>query len=634
MFAGITSFLCANRSLGLAAAIVICVNFIPNTLVGITNTMGGLNASSARQPLTQFLVRENGEVLTDKDASLYRAIFAVQADANWAEADRLVARLADKRLMGHVLADRYQRRAASLAEMQAWLASYRDLPEAEDLYQLARRLPDGKNAKLTLPAVINEMSWAGHGYDASSGFRLPARRDYAPVPASLRRSEARIDQALHRGDPAAAKNLLEETLQQTVLPKEDLVSLQARLAAGYFYNGETGEARRLTAATYMQDDALALWISGLGAFRQGDMAAASSSFAKLVDRDDLADGDHAAAAFWAYRALKHAGREAEANAWLAEAANDSHSFYGLLAANLSGRDAKAAWSWRLPELNQRSASLLASQPAGARALALVQIGQTDLAESELRRLNPQGRRALQKAMLALAEAGHMPFLALKLGGMAVNDEGKPYDAALYPLPPWQPSGGFHVERALIYALIRHESQFDPLAVSSQGACGLMQLMPATAERMSGKRIALQATRQRHDQECPDLFFDPVINLGLGQNYVRRLAEQPMIGDNLLLLLAAYNGGPGRLSHRADTDSGSDPLLFIESLPSRETHDYMQQVLIHYWIYRARLDQPLTSLDQLARGQWPHYALHDIAQAKPTREASSNGFAVASNEASQ
>jgi soluble lytic murein transglycosylase-like protein len=242
----------------------------------------------------------------------------------------------------------------------------------------------------------------------------------------------------------------------------------------------------------------------------------------------------------------------------------------------------------------------------------------------LLRLNPQGHHPLHEAMLSLAEKGHMASLALKLGGMATNDDGKTYDAALYPVPPWQPKGGFQVDRALMYALIRHESQFDPMAVSSQGACGLMQLMPATAALMSGT-----SSKRGKGGGCPDAFFDPATNIGLGQNYVRHLADQPMIGDNLLLLLAAYNGGPGRLSQRTGTEVDADPLLFMESLPAQETHDYVQQVLIQYWTYRARLHQPLKSLDQMAHGEWPRYALHDTG---PTREAQlqTAGIAVASN----
>jgi soluble lytic murein transglycosylase-like protein len=217
-------------------------------------------------------------------------------------------------------------------------------------------------------------------------------------------------------------------------------------------------------------------------------------------------------------------------------------------------------------------------------------------------MSAMGSRSMETAVLALAENAHMPSLTLQLSGLATNDNGQRYEAAMYPLPPWQPASGFTVDRALIYALVKHESQFDPDAVSDRGACGLMQIMPSTARQFSNDN--------QPGNDCPDGLFDPATNLEMGQKYVRVLAGQPMIGDNLLLLLAAYNGGPGNLSHWLDGDDRADPLLFVESMPLRETRDYVQQVLLQYWMYRARLSEPETSIAQLARGEWPRYALND------------------------
>ncbi len=194
----------------------------------------------------------------------------------------------------------------------------------------------------------------------------------------------------------------------------------------------------------------------------------------------IGERDRAAASFWAYRAYSRLNNTTQANPphWLKVAADQPHSFYGFLADSLLGRETEA--SWQLPALDDKNRNILASRTAGWRALALLQIGRPDLADSEPRHLNPQGRRDLQEAMLAIAEEEHMPSMALRLAGVAVNDSGKPYEGALYPLPPWRPAEGFQVDRALLYALMRHESHFDPLAVSDSGACGLMQLMPATA----------------------------------------------------------------------------------------------------------------------------------------------------------
>jgi hypothetical protein len=63
----------------------------------------------------------------------------------------------------------------------------------------------------------------------------------------------------------------------------------------------------------------------------------------------------------------------------------------------------------------------------------------------------------------------------------------------------------------------------------------------------------------------------------------------------------------------------DPLLFIESLPSRETRDFVEKVVANLWIYRGRLGQPLPTLDAVAAGDWPAYTPLDRllqAAAKP------------------
>ena len=77
--------------------------------------------------------------------------------------------------------------------------------------------------------------------------------------------------------------------------------------------------------------------------------------------------------------------------------------------------------------------------------------------------------------------------------------------------------------------------------------------------------------------------------------------------NLFMLTTAYNGGPGNLSRwLGQINFQGDPFLFIESIPAPETRGYIERVLTNFWIYRARLGQPLDSLDTTASGDWPVY----------------------------
>jgi soluble lytic murein transglycosylase-like protein len=91
-------------------------------------------------------------------------------------------------------------------------------------------------------------------------------------------------------------------------------------------------------------------------------------------------------------------------------------------------------------------------------------------------------------------------------------------------------------------------------------------------------------------------------------------QQPDIAGNLFYAAAAYNAGPGNLNKwRRKIDYSGDPLLFIESLPSRETRNYVEHVMANLWIYRHRLGQATPTLDALISGAWPIYMGLDQAE---------------------
>lgn len=605
----------------LAATGVICLLVSVNTRADAVSTLLAPQPQAAVRPAppTANITRDM-QVLSRRDEMLYRAIFASQAKGDWKAADAVIAELKNKGLMGHVLADRYLRGNPSANELKAWLAAYSRLPEAGDIYDEARDLPASKGARFAKPDS-NNIWGGGESYEASFGFRTDTVNDRHTTPA-MRKFFAKVDRKLRHGDPYGAEDAMYAELERRAIPSDELAGIQGRIAAGFFYAGGMEQARELSGQALASGNPLALWIAGLSAWKQKDVHAAANDFIRLASAKGISASDKSAAAFWAWRALTRAGDAAQAKTMLAEAAQQPRTFYGLMAASLLSNE--SLWSWDLPAADDRDLDALQQNPAGWRALALIQIGQTELAESELRHLNPQGRRDLQTAMLTLAESDHMPSLELQVGSVATDEDGRRYDAALYPVPPWQPEQGFQVDRALLYALMRRESSFDPTAVSGRGACGLMQLMPKTADHVAKQKISAGK------EDCSDRMLDPDYNLALGQEYVRQLSRQPMIGDNLLFLLAAYNGGPGKLAHWTDEQTAEDPLLFVESLPLHETRNYIQQVLMHYWTYRARLDESVASIAQLAKGQWPRYALRDETLPKTRKVASATDFEVASS----
>ena len=76
------------------------------------------------------------------------------------------------------------------------------------------------------------------------------------------------------------------------------------------------------------------------------------------------------------------------------------------------------------------------------------------------------------------------------------------------------------------------------------------------------------------------------------------------------MLAAYNAGMGTLVKFEKSFETYDPLLYIESFPAYETRSYIKRVMSNMWLYRARLNQPLTSMKELANSEWPLYNSED------------------------
>ncbi len=113
---------------------------------------------------------------------------------------------------------------------------------------------------------------------------------------------------------------------------------------------------------------------------------------------------------------------------------------------------------------------------------------------------------------------------------------------------------FNLEEALIKAVIKVESDYNPKAVSSRGAQGMMQLIPETARLM--------------DVGDP---FNPEENIRGGSRYLRKMLDE--FGGNLELALAAYNAGPGSVRRH-----GGVP-------PFAETRQYIKRVKKYLRDYR-------------------------------------------------
>jgi soluble lytic murein transglycosylase-like protein len=537
------------------------------------------------------------KILAPGTVELYTRIFEAQDDGQWAEADRLIARLDDKILLGHVLAQRYLHSGwrSSYKELKSWLDQYADHPGAERLYKLAQaRHPRGAPP----PAAPQGAPPQPAAPDALASERReasPAQRKSADALAAQVRAHVK------KSAPQTAALLLDGPEAKRIGPLA-FDKARAHVAQGFFNLGRDAETLTYAAPAMrsLRHIPEAGWLAGLAAWRLDRFAEAARHFAATAEAADnawLASG----AAFWAARAYL-VGREPEQVVpWLERAASHPRTFYGLLAGQLLGKP--MAFRWAEPELERAEIARLAEVPAGRRAVALVQVGEDRRAERELRRLSITADDKLAQGILALAARADMPALALRLDRQ-LFPKGGGWMSAAYPLPSWEPENGFRVDPALIYALIHQESAFNPEARSWAGASGLMQIMPRTASLVARDKAYHRGAKRKK-------LFSPEVNLTLGQRYLETLIRDPAIAGDLFFIAAAWNGGPGNLAKWwRKSDHRNDPLLFIESIPSRETRIFVERVMANLWIYRHRLGQDSPSLARLAEGGWPTY----VAQA--------------------
>jgi len=565
-------------------------------------------------PVDQTVHQDAGlpEVLSAHDAARYREIFALQRDGKWAAAKEAIARLDDPLLLGHVLAQRYLHRGyrTQYGELASWLARYADHPEAAAIHALAQnRRPSGAIAP-TEPQ--GEPLLARGISEDPADLRPPARGGTTQRAAQ----QKQVIRRLARTDPAIAEHVLHRAEGERIFDEADSDEARADVAEGYLFAGENQRALRLAAA--MRNPAwqpLAHWQAGLATWRLGRLEEARNHFETLAGLSGLSRWNASAAAFWTARVAERAKRPAVARRWLDAAAAQPRTFYGLLARKKLGIATKFELEPAIfTDIDLRA---VIGIPPARRALALLQIGDTMGAENELRVLANGAPFTLYPALAALADRGNMPTLSVQMASLLSEIDGRRHETALYPVPRWEPAGGFAVDRALLFALMRQESQFRTTAESQAGAVGLMQLMPATALDMA-ERLGLAIG----GRAGPDL-TEPRLNVTLGQAFVARLLEHEQIRGNLILFAAAYNSGPTNLMRWSSRpEYGADPLLFLESLPSRETRIFIERVMTNYWVYRLRLGQPSPDLEMLARGTWPVYVAQDKSSYELVSDASS------------
>jgi soluble lytic murein transglycosylase-like protein len=576
------------------------------TLLSIAIISSQTYAQNNHAELAKLLVVSSlSDIVSESDASRYRVIFNLQTAGDWRAADKIISLLDDKLLLGHVLAQRYlhpTKYRSRYKELKAWLKKYSDHPQARRLYSLAiKRKP--KNWKLP----VKPSSWKrrGSGYsNVNLGYKIFSdKKNLTRGQHQKRRQLAnQMRYYLRKGWTKSYKKLVRSDRVKKLFHSVELDRTKAHLAAGYYADGRDQWAYNWSTAAVKRSGKFlpeGHWIAALSAWRLARFETAHKHFRAVANSSYSSPWLLTAGAFWAARSSIKIRKPVLYNKYLAQASAYPRTFYGMLARRLLGLEFKYNWAPLPIEID--ALSELRNAPGGLRAVSLLKIGLDRRAESELRMLFSSDKPELARAMLALADRANMPSLTMRIGSMLVASGSSLYDSSAYPAPELAILNGVIIDPALILALIRQESRFNPKAKSHRGARGLLQLMPMTASFIAKDR------RLQTNKKNRDLLFDPETNLYLGQKYISILMNEKQVKGDLFRMLVAWNGGPGNLSRWSrDVAYNDDPLLFIESIPSKETRIFVERVLANYWIYKSRFNKPTPSLDLVAQGKWPGY----------------------------
>ena len=282
------------------------------------------------------------------------------------------------------------------------------------------------------------------------------------------------------------------------------------------------------------------------------------------------------AAYWQGRAAE-AGNE-PSDGFYSAASRFYTTYYGQLAALKEGGKATAIEPLPVAEANGRNEAVRAVDAlylAGAKDIAL------PLATDGARNLrDPAQVRAL--ALVVTRDRDAKASLAI---GKLASQRGVTIDDLAFPtygIPEFTPLPK-SAELPLVYAIARQESAFDPQALSSAGAMGLMQMIASTAKRTAQRAgLTFDALRMR---------AEPVFNAQLGAAHLGELLGEH--GDSTILTLAAYNAGGKRVkewiaAYGDPRRAGVDVVDWIERIPFTETRNYVQRVSENLAVYRARL----------------------------------------------
>ncbi|KKO46013.1 murein transglycosylase [Arsukibacterium ikkense] len=277
--------------------------------------------------------------------------------------------------------------------------------------------------------------------------------------------------------------------------------------------------------------------------------------------------------YWRARALEEQGNTELANAEFTELARQRH-YYGFMAAARLGLPPSLAHN--PVQVSDEELSLLRQHPAVLRAQQWLALGRLTEARREWNHLqnNSDEQQKIASAKLASQLQWHERAI------FSLADVGYWDDVELrFPLAYQQEmqlsADKYNIDSGWSMAIARRESSFMADANSPVGARGLMQIMPGTANEIAKKKVQIRQ------------LYNPVTNIDYGTDYLNYLKRRN--DGNLLKATAAYNAGYSRVMQWIPRDYALPADVWVETIPYRETREYVKAVMAYYQIYNIRMN---------------------------------------------
>ena len=285
--------------------------------------------------------------------------------------------------------------------------------------------------------------------------------------------------------------------------------------------------------------------------------------------------------YWQGRAYEAAGRNAEARAHYQAAAQYPTAYYGQIARARLGLGDLAL---RRPPDSSHRAALTGLEVVRA-VQVLYQAEARDLVITFVSDLADKVVDAGALVVVAEVAKKNNDARAMLLLGKAALNRGFAFDLYAFPtngIPEFRMVGP-NVDKSVVFAIARQESAFNPRAVSSANALGLMQVLPGTGKQIA-KKFGFAFDRNR-------MLSDAAYNAQMGAAELGDVLET--YRGSYILSFVAYNAGRGRVRQWIEKygdprDPGVDPIDWVERIPFSETRNYVQRVLENMQVYRAQL----------------------------------------------